>query len=114
MRRWFSADEPRLPPGRPADPVGSPVDRPTSTDGDAEIAGALRAFLVETSEGRLQTGEIAPGENLFEAGYLDSLSSAALVAFVEERWGMTIADADLLGPLGTVSALAAHIRSRKS
>ena len=48
----------------------------------------LRALLVEVSDGKLQAGNIDPAANLFDFGYVDSLSGVMFLARIEEQWGV--------------------------
>jgi acyl carrier protein len=73
----------------------------------------LRALLVEVSEGRLQAHDIDPGANLFDFGYVDSLSGVMFLARIEEQWGVHIEDFDLVERLNTLEAVANHLRTRR-
>jgi acyl carrier protein len=70
----------------------------------------LRALLVEVSDGKLQADEIEPSANLFDFGYVDSLSGVMFLARIEEQWGVHIEDFDLVERLNTLDAVAAHLR----
>jgi len=51
---------------------------------------------------------------LLESGILDSLSLLQLVVFLEERFGITIGDADLLPHnFETVDTICAYLRARE-
>ncbi len=51
---------------------------------------------------------------LLESGILDSLSLLQLVVFLEERFGITVGDADLLPQnFETVSTICAYLRARE-
>lgn len=51
---------------------------------------------------------------LLESGILDSLSLLQLVVFLEERFEITVGDADLLPQnFGTVNTICAYLRARK-
>ena len=54
---------------------------------------------------------IDPAEHLYDAGYVDSQSSVALLAFIEEEWGLVISEVDLVGRLSSLDALARHLRN---
>jgi len=86
---------------------------PEATPGDRTPAGEfvvpLCAFIAEHSDGQLRVDEIDPDEHLYDAGYVDSQSSVALLAFIEERWGVAISEVDLVGRLSSVAALARHL-----
>jgi acyl carrier protein len=55
---------------------------------------------------------VTPETSLLESGLLDSINLVQLIQFLEERFGMTIPDADL-GPemFETVAAMAAYVRT---
>jgi acyl carrier protein len=73
----------------------------------------LRALLVEVSDGKLQAGNIDPAANLFDFGYVDSLSGVMFLARIEEQWGVHIEDVDLVERLNTLEAVAAHLRENR-
>lgn len=52
--------------------------------------------------------------SLLEGGILDSLSLLRLVVFVEERFGITVGDGDLLPQnFGSVNTICAYLRARE-
>ncbi len=52
---------------------------------------------------------------LLESGILDSLSLLQLVVFLEERFGITVGDADLLPEhFASVHTVCAYLRGRES
>jgi acyl carrier protein len=73
----------------------------------------LRALLVEVSDGKLQPGDIEPAANLFDFGYVDSLSGVMFLARIEEQWGVHIEDFDLVERLNTLEAVAAHLHASR-
>ena len=53
--------------------------------------------------------------SLLETGILDSLSLLRLVVFLEERFGVTMGDADLLPEnFASVNTICAYLRARES
>ena len=51
---------------------------------------------------------------LLEGGILDSLSLLRLVVFVEERFGITVGEGDLLPQnFGSVNTICAYLRARQ-
>ena len=51
---------------------------------------------------------------LLDSGILDSLSLLRLVVFLEERFGITMGDADLLPEnFASVNAICAYLRARE-
>lgn len=52
--------------------------------------------------------------SLLDSGVLDSLSLLQLVVFLEERFGITVGDTDLLPQnFASVQTICAYLRSRK-
>ena len=57
---------------------------------------------------------LATTTSLLESGILDSLSLLRLVVFLEERFGITMGDADLLPEnFASVDAICAYLRARE-
>lgn len=73
----------------------------------------LRALLVEVSDGKLQGGDIDPAANIFDFGYVDSLSGVMFLARIEEEWGVQIDDFELVETLNTLDAVTAHIQASR-
>jgi acyl carrier protein len=71
----------------------------------------LRALLVEVSEGKLRAQDVDPAANLFDFGYVDSLTGVMFLARIEEQWGVHIEDFDLVERLNTLEAVADHLRT---
>lgn len=78
-----------------------------------ELVRELTALLVEVSEGKLAAEDIHPSANLFDFGYVDSLSGVLFLARIEEQWGVHIEDFDLVERLSSLEAVAAHPRSQR-
>jgi acyl carrier protein len=78
-----------------------------------DLVGELIALLVEVTEGKLQARDIDPTANLFDFGYVDSLSGVMFLARIEEQWGVHIEDFDLVERLNTLEAVAAHVRESR-
>lgn len=79
-----------------------------------EIEARLHAVLRENC---LPGGTgVRPGdaENLFDAGILDSAALLFFVGVIEEDFGLTIPDEDLLPEhFSSIAAIAAYVRARK-
>ncbi len=73
------------------------------------IREALRDLLVELSENGLSVAEIDFAADIFDYGYVDSLTAVAFLARIEERYGVQIEDMDLVERLNTLDAIAAHL-----
>ncbi len=79
-----------------------------------DVESSLRTFFSERSGGVLTPDAVDPSVHLFNAGYLDSMSSLALLDFIEERFGVTVPEVDLIGPLCTLSGLIAFVAERSN
>jgi len=56
---------------------------------------------------------LADDKSLLESGILDSLSLVRLVVFLEQRFGITIGDADLMPEnFASVNAICSYVRTR--
>jgi acyl carrier protein len=82
-----------------------------ATEGD--LVEGLRALLAEVSDGKLKACDLDPAANLFDFGYVDSLSGVMFLARIEEQWGVHIEDFDLVERLNTLEAVAAHLRASR-
>jgi acyl carrier protein len=78
-----------------------------------DLVESLRALLAEVSDGKLQVRDIDPAANLFDFGYVDSLSGVMFLARIEEQWGVHIEDFDLVERLTTLEAVAAHLHASR-
>ena len=73
------------------------------------ILEELRAVVVEQSDGTRSAEDVGAGDRLYDCGHLDSMGAVALLTFIEDRFDVVIDDAELVGPLGSLDALARHI-----
>jgi acyl carrier protein len=80
----------------------------------AEIVEELRRKLVELSEGRLDFEEIDPSVSILDYGYVDSLSSVRLLAFIEDRYGVEVPEVELVGRADSLERLAAAIERERA
>ncbi len=79
-----------------------------------DIEARLHAVLRENCLPGGAGVTIGDTENLFDAGILDSAALLFLVGVIEEDFGLTIPDEDLLPEhFSSVGAIAAYIRGRK-
>jgi acyl carrier protein len=82
--------------------------------GSADLREELRQLLLEVSEGKLEGVVIDSAANIFDHGYVDSLSAVEFIARIEERWGVAIEDMDLIERYTSLDAVAAHVAARSS
>lgn len=90
--------------------MSAPQQQPPQTD--EELVLALRQDIVRISEGKFRLDEVAPGVNIFDYGYVSSLTAVMLLGDIEERYGVAIEDLDLIEELFTLNDLAARIRQQ--
>ena len=85
----------------------------TSTNEAApgETLEAIVSYVVELSENRLRAAEIDAEGDIFEYGYVDSLRVTQLFEFIEQRWSVVVPEAEIVGRLNTLKALAEFIDS---
>lgn len=76
-----------------------------------DIHDAIREFLAtEVAPGR----DIGDGDSLLDTGVLDSMAMTRLIAFVEERFSVSVSDDDWEPEnFETVSAIAALVQRKR-
>lgn len=80
------------------------------------MADTQKDMLAFVSELTGETGAAAPGpkDSLMDSGVIDSINLVRLVQFIEERFGVQIAEEDMDADLfDSVERLAHYIDSRK-
>ncbi len=80
-----------------------------SAESHGEILAELREKLSELSDGQIAVDAIDPGAVLFDFGYVDSLSAVTLIAWIDQRFGVTVTELDLVGALNNLGALAEYV-----
>jgi acyl carrier protein len=77
-----------------------------------EVAGQIRGFIVDTflfGDG----GKLADGDSLRQSGVVDSTGVLELIAFLEERYSITVADAELVAEnFDSIDKIAAFVTRR--
>ena len=73
------------------------------------IVERLRSLVVQHSDGTRSPGDVGAGDPLYVRGHVDSVSALALLTFIEDHYGVTIDEEDLVGRLHSLDALARHI-----
>lgn len=77
------------------------------------IRDGVRAFIIENFLFGDAAHAPAADESLIENGVVDSTGVLELVAFIEERFGIAMADADIVpANLDTLDRIAAFVASR--
>ncbi|MBW2419059.1 MAG: acyl carrier protein [Deltaproteobacteria bacterium] len=99
-----------------ADATASPVGEGEASAGRApdEVLSELRSFVRDSLPDGVGGEEIDGGVNIFDAGYVNSISGAELLAYIESRYGVNIAESELIGRLDNLDALARHVASSSS
>jgi acyl carrier protein len=100
----------RLLLGRPPSAVRPPPEHASASPAShVELVERLRWVVVQHSDGTLAPEDVGAGDHLYERRHVDSVSSLALLTFIEDHYGVTIDEADLLARLCSLDALARHI-----
>lgn len=77
---------------------------------NAHIISTVRAFIVENFLFGDETNPFGENDSLMENDILDSTGVLELVAFLEERFGITIADRDIVpANLDSLARIAAFV-----
>lgn len=78
-----------------------------------DFSSALKDFLVAEilPESDANVGDLTEESDLATTGIIDSLAIMKLIAFIEEKWGIRIAESDVtlenFGTLGDLARLVA-------
>jgi acyl carrier protein len=80
---------------------------------DRDAGPAIRAFVIERLAPATGRSEINDGEDLIDSGVVDSLGIFQLVAFLEERFGVTIGDEEITPEnFGSIAAIERLVAAR--
>ena len=80
---------------------------------NGEIARDIRAFIAENFFFRDDRETLADEESLLEAGLIDSMGILELVAFLESRFGLKVADEEIVpANMDSVRAIAAYVAGK--
>ena len=97
----------------PASPAAAePVMQAASTGRRAEIVTALRCHLQtvwETNRKSFDVSEFNENDDLYDSGYVDSLSAPQFLLLAEKQYGVKLPDWLLGGQAKSVAALAEYI-----
>lgn len=93
---------------------GSAGDAPAPAGDHEAVLADLRRLLCKVSNEDLREEEIDPTLEIYEAGYVDSITGAELLLQVEQQYGVFIPETELVGSLATLDALARHVAAAKS
>jgi acyl carrier protein len=79
-----------------------------------ELTAELETFIVDEIALGRGIRAIAPDDDLLAGGIIDSLGVTQLVAFLEERYGIRVGDADLTpANFRTLAAIEAFVGCRQ-
>ena len=90
------------------------VDRAATPDRRREIVASLKAHLeaVNRSHGKgADTADFDPHLDLYEAGYLDSLSASEFLLLAEKQYAIALPDWLIGGRANSLAALAVYIEA---
>lgn len=76
---------------------------------EESVLDALRDAIARLSRGRLRPHDLDADAHLLDRGYLDSLSYVEFLIHVETAWGVRVPDAQFIGRLNTLRAMANHV-----
>lgn len=77
------------------------------------IRDAVKAFVIENFLFGDTSNSLADTDSLIENGIIDSTGVLELVAFIEDRYGITVADADIMpANLDSLARITAFIASK--
>jgi acyl carrier protein len=77
----------------------------------ADVEDAIMDYVTGLGEGSATL--VTPDSKLLESGLLDSINLVQLIQFLEERFGLTIADSELVPEtFESVRAIAGFVRGR--
>ncbi len=111
---WFFGKRKQGPAAEPAVDA-HPEPRPAADEAGAPAGSVLDNLadcVVRIGQGRFDRAAIDPRAHLFDAGYIDSLSSAELLSHIERRYQLRLPEVQLVGRLCTLEALAREIEAQ--
>ena len=77
------------------------------------ITSIVSTFLIDNFRFGDTSVAIAPDESLIEAGFIDSTGVLELVAFMEDRFGITVDDTDIVPEtLDSLAAIACYVEKK--
>jgi acyl carrier protein len=80
---------------------------------DRNVRAALREFVVDRLAAASGRSDIGDEDDLIDSGVIDSLGIFQLVAFLEERFGVTVADEEITPEnFGTLLAIERLVAAR--
>jgi acyl carrier protein len=78
-----------------------------------DIESQIRQYIVDNFLFREDRASLSETESLLEAGLIDSTGVLELVAFIEARFGIRVADADIIPEnLDSLKAIVAYVEAK--
>jgi acyl carrier protein len=78
-----------------------------------DVETTIRAFMMENFAYGDQAEALDRSESLLEAGLIDSTGVLELVAFLEQRFELRVADEEIVpANLDTIAGIAAYVRRK--
>jgi acyl carrier protein len=79
-----------------------------------QILADLKMFLSERMDAssKVDASDIPDSAHVLDGGYIDSVTAADYLVFIQSRYGVRLAETDLAGGLGRLATLAGHLAGR--
>ena len=79
-----------------------------------QIKGSLREYIVNHFKVPANDPEFNDTVHLFDYGYVDSFGAVDLVSFVQDKFGVTVSQSDLIAyPMNSISEIADFVSMRE-
>lgn len=80
----------------------------------AQVKDTLREYIVKQFSVPANDPEFNDTVHLFDYGYVDSFGAVDLVSFVQEKFGVTVSQSDLIAyPMNTIDEIGDFVALRK-
>lgn len=80
-----------------------------------DIERDIRAFIADNFLFRADRPAPADGDSLLEAGLIDSMGILELVAFLEQRFALAVADSEIVpANMDSIAAIASYVRGKRA
>jgi acyl carrier protein len=80
---------------------------------NGEIERDIRAFITDNFLFRDDRAGLGDDESLIDAGLIDSMGILELVAFLESRFGLQVADSDIVpANMDSIRSIAAYVAGK--
>jgi acyl carrier protein len=80
-----------------------------------DVRIAVRRFILENFIVDPKVADFSDGDSFLERRMIDSTGFIELIAFLEETWGVTVADAEMVPEnLDTIDGIAAYLERKRA